>query len=378
MKIGIDARFFGTPGKGLGRYTEKLIRWLEKLDTENDYEIFLYGESFDAYEPRNPRFQKIKVPYRWYGFGEQLLYPFFLRGRKLDLLHFPHFNVPLLYRRPFVVTIHDLILLHYPTQKASTHHSFWYRFKYFFYLRVIRSAIKRARAILTVSEFTKGDVEHFYPEARKKMAVTLEGVDQYCLWRSPAERKRTQEKFWQQIGKEKERPYVLYVGNSYPHKNLSIFLTLAQAEPDIDIVLVGKLDYFYERLKAHIVQKGITNIYLVGGVSDEELAVLYQGAHGYVFPSLYEGFGLPPLEAMQYHVPVLVSNRGSLPEIVGSAALLADPENQEEFLAAYTTLVSEDSVRERLQAEGIQRASIFCWQKMAEATKDVYNKGVKG
>lgn len=377
MKIGIDARFFGTPGKGLGRYTEKLVRCLEDLDTENSYEIFLYGESFDEYQPKNPRFTKIQVPYRWYGWSEQLLYPFFLWRRHLDIVHFPHFNVPLLYRKPFVVTIHDLILLHYPTQKASTRHSFWYRLKYFFYLRVIRSAIKRAQTVLAVSRFTYQDVINFYPEAESKMEVTLEGVDQTCLWTPPALRDSILSQYWQAVERNPKRPYTLYVGNSYPHKNLEIFLALAKAEPSVDIVLVGKRDYFYERLSKQIQQAGITNIYLIGMVPDIHLALLYQNALGYVFPSLYEGFGLPPLEAMQYSLPVLVSNRGSLPEVVGRAALIADPENEADFQAQYHNLLFNEAVRKELQQAGIVRARSFRWEKMAEATKAVYNKGIK-
>lgn len=377
MKIGIDARFFGTPGKGLGRYTEKLVTGLESLDTEHEYEIFLYGESYDEYIPNNPRFTKIKVPYRWYGFSEQFLYPFFLWRRNLDLVHFPHFNVPLFYRRPFVVTIHDLILLHYPTQKASTHHAFWYRFKYFIYLRIIRSAIRRAQSVLTVSRFTRQDVVSFYPEAEAKLCVTVEGVDQFCLWQSPQQTKDILTTYWGKTGRTAEKPYVLYVGNSYPHKNLDIFLTLAKAEPEVDIVLVGRPDYFYERLSQKIQQAKITNIYLVGGVPDAHLAVLYRNAKGYVFPSLYEGFGLPPLEAMQYGIPVLVSNRGSLPEVVGDAAVVVDPDNTEEFISQYRALLYDEVLRRRCIQKGRVRTQEFSWQKMAEATKDIYNRGIK-
>lgn len=378
MKIGIDARFFGTPGKGLGRYTEKLVKSLEVIDTENEYEIFLYGESFDHYQPADPRFTKIKVPYRWYGFGEQFLYPFFLWSRKLDLIHFPHFNVPVLFRRPYVVTIHDLILLHYPTQKASTHNSLWYNFKYFIYLFVIRSAIKRAKAIFTVSQFTHQDVEGFYKEASGKMHLTLEGVDQFCYWTEHEKGKDILLEYWKAVARESEKPYVLYVGNSYPHKNLNIFLELAKAKPDVDIVLVGKKDYFYERLEKHIRESRVENIYLIGNVPDIHLGILYQNAHAYVFPSLYEGFGLPPLEAMQYGVPILVSNRGSLPEIVGDAGLIADPENREAFIQQYQILVSDDQVRRTLQEKGYSRAKGFSWTKMAEATKDIYTKTVSG
>lgn len=376
MKIGIDARFFGTPGKGLGRYTEKLVRWLEVIDTVNEYEIFLYGESFYEYQPKNPRFTKIQVPYRWYGFAEQFLYPLFLWRRKLDLMHFPHFNVPLFFRGPFVVTIHDLILLHYPTQKASTHHVFWYRFKYLMYLFVIRSALKRAKLIFTVSEFTKNDVEQCYPKAKTKMFLTLEGVDQFCAWQDPLAAERILSSYWKKVKKNREVPYVLYVGNSYPHKNLDIFLMLAKTKPDVDVVLVGRKDYFYSRLQKKIDEAGLKNIFLVGGAPDTHLGLLYQNARAYVFPSLYEGFGLPPLEAMQYGIPVLVSNRGSLPEVVGEAALVANPENHEEFIAAYEALLSDVQKREILRKKGFIQAATFSWQKMAEATKDLYTKAV--
>lgn len=372
MKIGIDARFFGTPGKGLGRYTEKLVRYLEELDTIHEYEIFLYGESFDSYHPANPNFTKIKVPYRWYGWSEQILYPLFLWKRKLDLVHFPHFNVPFFYRKPFVVTIHDLILLRFPTQKASTRHAFWYRFKYWVYLQVIRGAIQRARKILTVSEFTRLDVENFYPEAKTKMVVTLEGVDQFCFFADALTEKKVREQFWQVAGKNKDRSYVLYVGNSYPHKNLDVFLSLAQAEPDTDIVLVGKKDYFYERFERKIQRENTKNIYLIGSVTDAELAVLYRNAHAYVFPSLYEGFGLPPLEAMQYGLPVLVSNRGSLPEVVGEGALVSDPEERDVFIQDYKRILHDETFRRALREKGVARAATFSWQRMAEATKAIY------
>jgi glycosyltransferase involved in cell wall biosynthesis len=120
MRIGIDARFYGSLGKGLGRYTEKLIFHLEAIDTDNEYVVFLRRENFDEYIPRSPRFRKVVAQYAWYGLSEQTLFVLLLYRFRFDLVHFPHFNVPLLYRRPFVVTIHDLILVHYPTLRNIT------------------------------------------------------------------------------------------------------------------------------------------------------------------------------------------------------------------------------------------------------------------
>ncbi|MFC1639085.1 glycosyltransferase, partial [Patescibacteria group bacterium] len=120
MKIGIDARFYGSLGKGLGRYVSELIAGLERLDRDNEYVVFLRRENYDEYEPQAPNFSKRLAEIPWYGWREQLLLPGLLKRERLDLMHFTHFNVPLLYRRPFVVTVHDLILLQHPTTRAST------------------------------------------------------------------------------------------------------------------------------------------------------------------------------------------------------------------------------------------------------------------
>jgi glycosyltransferase involved in cell wall biosynthesis len=376
MKIGIDARFFGSSGKGLGRYTRRLIEELEKSDTVNQYEIYLYGEGYDEYIPHNPLFQKIQVPYRWYGFGEQLLYPFFLFSRQCDLIHFPHFNVPLLYRRPFVLTLHDLILLRYPTQKASTRNACWYWVKYFFYKKVIASALKRAQTVLVVSLFTAQDLVALYPKVQEKIVVTLEGVEEVCFWQLPQVREEKLQDLLIQAGMSGGRPYALYVGNAYPHKNLTLFLSLAEASPETDIVLVGRRDYFYDQFQESVCRHEIKNIFFAGGVSDQELALLYGGALLYVFPSLYEGFGLPPLEAFVYGTAVLSSDRGSLPEVLGQGACFADPRDEKEFLRLYQELLHSPSKRTILQEKGVAELTRFSWKKMAEQTKDVYTSKV--
>jgi glycosyltransferase involved in cell wall biosynthesis len=374
MKIGIDARFFGVAGKGLGRYTEKLIQGLEAGSTKHTYEIFLTPDGFENYIPHNTRFTKVLITYRWYGFAEQFLYPFFLYQRGLDLMHFPHFNVPLLYRKDFVVTIHDLILLHYPTQKASEHFAWWYWVKYALYKQVIASAIRRAKQVLVVSDFTYQDVVKVYPGGEHKTRVIKEGVDQYCLWQPPETFEKYQKSLWQRASrKHPERGYALYVGNAYPHKNLEIFLELSSSVPEQDIILVGKPDYFYNRLQERAKKLKVQNIYFVGGVSEEELAVLYRGATLYVFPSLYEGFGLPPLEAMQYGIPVLAANTGSLPEVLGTAALLASPHNKSDFIRAFQSLWKDEALQKTLQQKGFLQASLFRWGPMAILTEKAYS-----
>jgi len=173
MRIGIDARFYGSVGKGLGRYVSELIAQLEELDKENDYFVFLRRANWDEYAPKNPRFTKVLAEFHWYGWSEQVWYPIWLRKFGLDLMHFAHFNVPLLYRRPFVVTVHDLILLSHPTPRATTLGPVLYRFKYLLYRLVIKNALNRAASIVTVSRYSKEQIEKNFPFTRgKNIAVT--------------------------------------------------------------------------------------------------------------------------------------------------------------------------------------------------------------
>ncbi len=179
MRIGVDARFYGAIGKGLGRYTQKLIENLEKISAKggNEYFIFLRKENFEDYQPKNENFQKVLADYRWYTLSEQINMPRILNKYNLDLVHFPHFNVPLFYRRKFVITIHDLILIHFPTIRGTTLNPLFYFLKFLAYKIVIRSAIKRAEKIIAVSNFTKNDILKNYGVPAEKIAVTHEACD---------------------------------------------------------------------------------------------------------------------------------------------------------------------------------------------------------
>lgn len=176
MKIGIDARFYGPKQKGLGRYVQKLVDNLEKTDSDNQYFIFLRRANWSDYQPTNPNFQKVLADYRWYGLGEQILMPWKIRRAGLDLIHFPHFNVPIFCRRPFLVTIHDLVLKNFPTRRASTLGPFLYALKNLAYRLVIWSAVKRAKKIITVSNYTKQDILKYYQVKPEKIKVIYEGI----------------------------------------------------------------------------------------------------------------------------------------------------------------------------------------------------------
>jgi len=372
MRIGIDARFYGPVGKGLGRYTEKLVGYLEQVaDPDDRFFIFLRKENFDSYVPGNPRFRKVLADYPWYSVREQVFLPFLLGRYRLDLVHFPHFNVPIFYGRPFVVTIHDLILLRFPTVRNTTRSRYTYRLKYAAYRLAIASAIGKARTILTVSNFTEQDILATFPEAKGKTIVAYEGCDFGADAGGPVGSSIS-------AGHGILAPYFLYVGNAYPHKNLEAFISLAARFREVMFVLVGKGDYFYGRLRGAVESAGIRNIVFTGFVPDAELSGLYRGATGYLFPSLYEGFGLPPLEAMRFGIPVIAARRGSLPEILGEAALYFDPDDSDDLAKKVGEILNDPRLVSELAKKGKDRATMFRWRDMADVTYDAYRRAREG
>lgn len=386
MRIGIDARFYGSVGKGLGRYTQKLIEGLETFDTNNEYVIFLGRENFDEYTPKHTRFKKVLTRSRWYGFSEQFFFPLLLLCYRLDLVHFPHFNVPCWYPKKFIVTIHDLILLHYPTFRNTTKSPLLYAMKFRAYRFVIAIAIRRAQHIITVSQFTARDIGRYYPFARGKISVTYEAADSACSFSAPREEQSLLHRFalLQTSGNtmlEKKtrdilRPYCLYVGNAYPHKNLTALLEVAAIFPESLFVLVGKEDYFYTRLKKSAEKRGLQNVIFTGFVDDRQLNTLYKFATCYLFPSLYEGFGLPPLEAMARGLPVLSSCRGSLPEILGNAARYFDPEIRGSFEDAVSVMLGSETLQREYRALGYTQVARYSWETMAQETIVLYHKSM--
>ncbi len=361
MKIGIDARFYGVVSQGLGRYCEQLVTQVTALDPHNEYVIFVTaGHRFDI---ASARVTIVECNYRWYGFAEQFRWPFFLMKYRLDLMHFTSFNVPVLYRRRFVVTIHDLILIHFKSAHASTLHPLYFAAKRLLYRWILSSAIHRADRILAVSNFTADDIRTTL-NSKKKIDVAYLG---YELTTQPKHDDNSTRPMQHQ-------PYFLYVGNAYPHKNLDFLISAfdqwRQSHSQYQLVLVGKHDYFYQRLKAG--HMDVEWMHLPGYVTDQELAHLYQNAEAYIFPSLYEGFGIPPLEAMQFGTPVLASNASCLPEILGDAALYFDPNDAASLHKALDQLISDDRLRADLSSLGLEQVKKYSWRRMGEQVIQLY------
>jgi glycosyltransferase involved in cell wall biosynthesis len=303
-------------------------------------------------------------------------------------MHFPHFNVPIFVFNKFVVTIHDLILTHFPTRRATTLNPIVYRFKNFAYRLVISRAVKRAKKIITVSEFTKQDIVKQFGVKEEKIVVTYEGVANLAKGRdSLFVAKLDNQEILDQFHIPKN--FLLYVGNAYPHKNLEmlleVFADLRLKYPDLRLVLVGKEDFFYNRVQdkaraLNIWQQGNINspVIFPGYVSDAQLEIFYQEARVYVFPSLYEGFGLPPLEAMARQCPVASSDRASLPEILGEAALYFNPEDKNEMVEKIGRLLDDQELRQSLINKGLERVKKFSWWECANETLNVYKQILNG
>jgi glycosyltransferase involved in cell wall biosynthesis len=373
MRIGIDARFFGPVGKGLGRYTERLIENLERIGGEHEFVVFLRKENFDVYRPASTKFRKVLADFRWYSLAEQIRFPPLIRRERIDLMHFPHFNVPVLTPCPFVVTIHDLILFRYPTKRATTLNAAMYGLKYAAYRLTIALAAWRARAIITVSECTKRDIVRELKVKPGRVTVTYEAADGVEIGQLTIPGTFSLE------ARGIRKPYFLYVGNAYPHKNLErlleVFASLRKSGLETQLVLVGKMDHFYERLKIEAERLGLlagSDVIFYGYAEEAELAELYRRARAYVFPSLLEGFGLPPLEAMRYGTPVAAAGSSCLPEILDDAAIYFDPEDLDDMAKAMRRLHEDEALRAELSARGKRRVARFSWRECAERTYQTY------
>lgn len=400
MKIAIDGRFFGTAG-GFGRYTAELIKHLEKIDQDNEYLIFLTRQNFDLYEPANTKFKKVLADCRWYTFKEQLVMPWKIWRAEPDLVHFVSWNVPLLNPAKFIVTVHDLILLKYPSRKASTLNPLLYHIKNLAYRLTLKRALRRAQKIIAVSEFTKKDIiDNFQIDPSK-----IEVIHEAAGARASGDEKDTTEPAPIGVILKKYgviKPFFLYVGVAYPHKNLDFLVQAFQIffqkySSDYQLALVGEENYFYKRLKKKIshLEHGENsppnpnedistaprddtyraNMVFTGLVPDEELITFYTHASLYIFPSLYEGFGLPPLEAMGFGLPVLASNNSCLPEILGDAAAFFNPQDSEELAALINRVLTDRNLRNKMRRAGLNQVKKYSWTAMAQKTLQVYPAG---
>ena len=371
MRIGIDARLWNETG--VGRYIRNLVKYLHEIDHNNYYVLFIRREDCD----RIKGYQNIKIvktDIHWHSLAEQVKFPQIINLENIDLMHFPYFAVPVFYNKPYVVTIHDLIIDHFPTGKATTRHPLIYHGKRLSYKYIIRNAAKKSKKIVTVSEATKSEIIKHYKVPDDKVIVTYEGIDERINSQIVSNEKRIN----LQSLNPKEK-YFLYVGNAYPHKNLELLLNafdeVHKTIENVKFVLVGKEDYFYKHVRAKIDDLNLKDsVLLLHDINDEELSYLYKNALGLVMPSLMEGFGLPAVEAMSLSCLVIASDIPALKEICQDAGIYFDPYKEKELVVKLLERIGdEENAKFKKSVDlGIERSKIFSWQKMARETLKVY------
>ena len=364
MTIGIDCRLWNETG--VGRYICNLVNELAKQDKKNTYVLFVLTKDISEVEGHvNENFKIVTVDIRWHSIEEQLLLPEILRKENVDLMHFPYFSVPVLYNKPFVVTIHDLIIDHYPTGEATTHNPVLYNIKRQGYKYIIKQAAKKARAVITVSHATEEEIIDHLGVEKKKLFVTYEGIGEKLI-KSKHNAKKIENRFF------------LHVGNVYPHKNtdrlLRAFIIFLKTNPDIQIIFVGKEDFFFKKLKNKVNLLDLEkSVIFTGLVSDEELAGYYEQAEAVIIPSLMEGFGLPAVEAMAQSCLVLASDIPSLHEICEDSALYFDPLKEHDIAKCMEKALQLPIAKKKeIIAHGKKRINQFSWKKMAEETITIY------
>lgn len=365
MKVGIDARFVGPEGTGLGKYTEKLIENLVKIDTKNQYVVFLRQNNWSYLNLQTKNFTKVLADVPWYSFGEQLKMSGIYKAQNLDILHVPHFNVPILYNRPFIVTIHDLIHHKFSQESATTKNPLVFKVKRIAYRRIITNAVLKSKKIITPSNYVKNEILKNFKTDPAKITVTYEAAEEEYFQTSEIRRQKS------------EVEYILYVGNTYPHKNISILLDalniLKLKIKNLKLIIVCPRDVFKERLEKEIDDKNLKNkVEALPYQNAHKLTGIFAKAKAYVFPSLEEGFGIPGLNAMAAGLPLVSSNIPTLKEIYQDAALYFDPENHKDMAKKIQNVLKDQELRKDLITKGRKQAKKYSWLKMANQTLKVY------
>lgn len=369
MKIAIDCRMYFE--SGIGRYIRNLISHLRSLDNENQYYLLLLKKEYETLD-FSKNFKKILANFGWYGIGEQVKLPELLNRLNPNLVHFPHFNVPIFYQGKFVVTIHDLIHQHFRMRRVTTLDPFIFMIKQFGYKKVFKNAVQKSEKILVPSNYVKNLLFEEWKINKEKIEVTSEAVDNKIFEIANKMSKKQIERVLQKL--HIKLPFLFYVGNAHPHKNveglIKAFLILRKQYQYLILVLSGNDHYFWQVVKQEYRHKDI--IY-TGKVSDEEMVALYKSAQCFVMPSFDEGFGIPILEAMVCGTPVVSSEAGALKEVGNNACLYFNPHNIEEIVEKVSLVLNNQSLRRQLVKQGKKRVKGFSWEKLTKKTLEVYS-----
>jgi len=367
MRIGIDARMYSSKFTGIGRYTYELINHLVTFNNKDTYYIFLRQNEYDNFSISASNVFPILAEIKHYSLAEQFYFPRLLKKFKLDVMHFTHFNAPLFFKGPkIIVTIHDLTLSFFPGNKMTS-----WPFRLAYHL-ILKSIVKKSLKIIAVSNNTKQDIINHLNISEHKIDDIYEGVNSEFKKIDSVQESQLRTSY------SIKKPYLLYTGVWREHKNviglLKAFSILRQKyKIDCDLVITGSKNNRYPEVLDIINNlKLVKHVKLVGLVPENDLIALYNFAKVYVFPSFYEGFGLPPLEAMACGTVVSASNASCIPEICGDHVFYFDPSDVNDMANVINKSYYCDDIRVDIIKTGLNYVKQFSWEKMAQQTLNLY------
>src|SRR5579871_3790662 len=373
VKIAIDIRRMTE--FGVGTYIRNVVRTLGRIDHENTYHLLGSPTKVQEIGPLPPNFHSVPLvaPER----TVKGLFEFRSALAKLncDLVHIPNlFSVPRMMPCPYVMTVHDM-LEHMSRARQQT--GFWGALHFQLTKRVLRGAAR----IFAVSNFTKNEMEKLFDVPAGRIEVVYNAIDERFLHghASEADRQLIAQRY------QVTYPFLLYAGRISPHKNVGRMIEAFSAlktelekdglYPDLKLIIIGDDLSGNPDLRRTVIRSGVQNdVRFLGFIPIEVLRIFYDEAKVFVFPSLYEGFGLPPLEAMAHGTPVVTSNVSSLPEVVGNAAVLVNPENVFEIMRGLHRVLVDQALREKMKERGYRQATRFSWEISVRRVLDVYQQ----
>ena len=377
VKIAIDIRRMTE--FGVGTYIRNVVRTLGRLDHENEFLLIGAPTKVEEIGALPPNFETVPLlaPERsLQGYRE---FRTALKRLDCDLVHIPNlFSVPRFLPCPYVMTVHDM-LEH--LSRAREQSNFWRSL----YFQMTKRVLAGAARIFAVSNFTRNEIEKLFEIPSDRVEVVYNAIDERFLrgHASAADRDLIARRY------QVTYPFLLYAGRISPHKNvvrmieafsaLKTELERDQAYPDLKLIIIGDDLSGNPDLRRTVVRSGVQNdVRFLGFIPIEVLRIFYDEAKIFVFPSLYEGFGLPPLEAMVHGTPVVTSNVSSLPEVVGNAAVLVNPENVFEIMRALHRVLMDQSLRDRMKERGYQQAAKFSWETSVRRILEAYGQIAQG
>lgn len=346
-----------------GRYVEMLVRYLEKIDTVNRYSVLMYPDKMDKWQPTNPNFTAVPCPHKEFSFAEQLGMKKQLDDLKPDLVHFSMVQQPVFYRGKVITTMNDLTTIRFRNPAKN-----WliFNLKRLVYVFVNYVVAHKSSHLLAYTDFVRHDVAKFAHVDLDKITYTHLAVDDF-------------DEPEQEMPFFKDKQFIMYNGRPMLHKNLwriiDAFVLLHKKHPDLYLMLAGKADETFDSYLAYVKELGLEDrVILTDFIPDGQLKWAMSHTSCYVWASLSEGFGLPPLEAMNYGSPVASSNASCIPEVLGDAALYFDPLNVQDMADKIDQIITDGKLRKELIAKGKEQVRKFSWERSAHITLDIYNK----